>query len=219
MPRFSNVLINRDAVLFVLPVAAGLPDVLLYLALAGAVAAAMTAAAAAVVALGNLLTEDVAYGLASDTAPGRSRMLVARGCLLGAGIAGGLIAAVAPADPLLLLLWALVLSGSAGFPVLLLSIWWKRLNAWGAIAGIGVGFGVAVLTILAAEARVIAFHSSLAGVLAIPCSLIAAMVVTRLTPQPDRSLLELTHDLRVPGGETIFDREMRILRLKQRQRG
>ena len=38
-------------------------------------------------------------------------------------------------DPLELLLWSLALSGSSVFPVLVLSIWWKRTNVWGAMAG------------------------------------------------------------------------------------
>jgi cation/acetate symporter len=39
-----------------------------------------------------------------------------------------------------------------------------------------------------------------------------------LRPAPGRQILELVREMRVPGGETVHDREMRLLRLKQRQR-
>ncbi len=214
----SSILIERDAILFALPVAAGLPDILLYLALAGAVAAALCAAATSIVTLANILAEDVINGLSWEPPASRYRLGVARLGLALTGIGAGAISLAAPADPLSLLLWALVLSASTGFPILVLSIWWKRLNAWGAMAGMASGFTVAVLTILACEADVIDVNSALAAALALPCGLAVAMLASVLTPRPDRPMLEVTRDLRVPGGETIFDREMRLLRLKQRQR-
>ena len=42
----------------------------------------------------------------------------------------------AESSPLRLWLWALALTGSTLFPVLVLSIWWKRINQFGALAGI-----------------------------------------------------------------------------------
>jgi cation/acetate symporter len=128
------------------------------------------------------------------------------------------MAMLAPADPLMLLLWALALSAGTAFPLLVLSIWWKRLNGWGALAGLAAGFGVTVLAILAGEAAVSPVNSALAGVLGAPAAFLAAILVSRITPAPERHVLEMTRDLRMPGGETLFDREMRLLRLKQRQR-
>ena len=102
--------------------------------------------------------------------------------------------------------------------VALVSIWWKRLNALGAIAGVVCGFAVAVLTIIAGEARWIGVDGSLAGVLGIPAGLIGAIATSLLTPGPSRHVLELVRDIRVPGGEILYDREMRLARLKRRQR-
>jgi cation/acetate symporter len=42
------------------------------------------------------------------------------------------------------------------------------------------------------------------------------MAVSRMTPAPSRDILEIALDIRVPGGETLYDREMRLLRLKSR---
>src|SRR5690606_21848659 len=108
-------------------------------------------------------------------------------------------------DPLSLLLWALALSASALFPVLFLAIWWKRLNAIGALAGMVGGFGVALLAIVAGEATSLGLHSTLAGVLGMPAGFLAAIGASMLGPEPSRQAMELLHDVRIPGGETVHD--------------
>jgi cation/acetate symporter len=116
-----------------------------------------------------------------------------------------------------LLLWAFALSGSTAFPVLLLSIWWKRINLIGALVGMVVGFVIAVLAMLAGQTAWFGVHSAMAGVFAIPASFVATIITTYLTPAPSRHVLEAVRDMRVPGGETLYDREQRLARLKQRQ--
>jgi cation/acetate symporter len=208
---------KRDAVLFALPQAAGFSPVLLYLALAGAVAAALAGASACMVALGNMLAEDVVNGLKREPAPQQPRLAVARGMIAAVAAAGGAIALLIPADPLELLLWALALSGSAAFPVLVLSVWWKRVNAFGSLVGMIAGFAVAVLAILAGEAAWLGVPGALAAVFGVPAGLVTAIAASRVTKVPERQVLERVRDMRLPGGETIHDREIRLLRLKQRQ--
>jgi cation/acetate symporter len=138
--------------------------------------------------------------------------------IAGVAVLGGVIALIAPTDPLRLLLWSLALSGSTFFPVLALSIWWKRMNAFGAIAGMSCGFAVAVLTIMAGEANILGLDGALAGILGLPAGALGALLASIATPGPSRSVLELVREIRIPGGEVIYDREMRLLRLKNRER-
>ena len=182
----------------------------------GALAAALAAASATAVALGNVLAEDVVSGLSWEPARPAVRLTIARGAR-GGGL-GGAIAALAPTDPLRLLLWAFALTGAAAFPVLVLSVWWKRINAFGALAGMATGFAVTMLAIIAGEAGWIGFDSALAGMFGLPLAALAAGLVSLITPAPGRNLLELVRDIRVPGGEILYDRETRLARLKQRQR-
>jgi cation/acetate symporter len=139
-----------------------------YFAAAGVVAAALVAAGAATVALATVLAEDVVNGLSWEPLPRDPRLWVGRIAIAGVALLGGAIALLAPTDPLRLLLWCLALSGSTLFPVLVLSIWWKRINAFGAIAGLACGFSVAVLTILAGEAHMLGLQGALAGILGLP---------------------------------------------------
>jgi len=220
VPRLpiSSFSFKRDAVLFALPIAAGYPAVLIYLSLAGALAAAIAAAGMSALALGTVLAEDVVNGLKWEPAPNRLRLATARVALALAVAIGAWLALIVPADPLDLLLWALVLSASGLFPVVVLSIWWKRLNALGAAAGMAAGFGMAVLTMIAGESAWLGIHSTMAGVFGIPAGFIAAVAASWLRPVPSAQALELVRDMRVPGGEAVHDREMRLLRLKERQR-
>jgi len=207
---------SRDTVLLSLPIAAGLPDVFTYFAAAGIVAAALVTAGTAAVALANVLAEDVINGLSWDPLPKDARLWVGRIAIAGIALIGGTIALLAPTDPLRLLLWCLAITGSTVFPVLVFSIWWKRINAFGAIAGLVCGFAVAVLTILAGEANILSFDSALAGIFGLPAGALGALLASAATPGPSRSMLELVREIRIPGGEVIYDREMRMLRLKNR---
>jgi cation/acetate symporter len=215
---FTSFRFARDTVLLSLPIAAGLPNVFLYFAAAGIVAAALLAAAAAAVTLANVLAEDVVNGLSWDPLPRETRLLVARIAIVGVAVFGGVITLMAPTDPMRLLLWSLAITGSTLFPVLVLSIWWKRMNAFGAIAGLVCGFAVAVLIILAGEASLLGLDGALAGLFGLPAGAIAALLASVATPGPSRSMLELVREIRIPGGEVIYDREMRLLRLKNRER-
>jgi cation/acetate symporter len=217
-PNLSSFGFVRDGVLLGLPVAAGLPSVFVYFAATGVVAAALVGAGAAASALGNVVAEDGVNGLSWEPLPRTGRVNMGRLAIAGVAVLGGVIALIAPTDPLRLLLWSLALSGSTFFPVLALSIWWKRMNAFGAIAGMSCGFAVAVLTIMAGEANILGLDGALAGILGLPAGALGALLASIATPGPSRSVLELVREIRIPGGEVIYDREMRLLRLKNRER-
>ena len=214
--RLAGIGFERDAVLFALPIAAGFPQVVVYLALAGALAAGLAALASSLVAIAGILAEDIVYGLPDETAPESARIGTARVAMLGAAFVTTWLAIAAPADPLQLFLWSLTLGASTSFPVLLLAIWVKRTNAWGALTGMITGFVVTVFMMLLSETGAIGLPSALAGAVGLPLAFAAAFGATRLTPAPGRNALDIVREVRVPGGETLYDRELRLLRLKNR---
>lgn len=211
---FSSVSFERDAALFALPYAAGFPQALVYLALAGALAASLAALAAALMSAAAILSEDVVHGLQAEAAPDTARISTARVMLLGTAFLTAWFAVAAPADPLKLFLWSISFSASAAFPVLVLSVWWKRINAWGAIMGMLTGLGTAAVAILLGEAGASPLPSTLAGAVGLPAGAAAAMVASLLTPAPGKALINSLNEMRVPGGETLYDREVRLQRLK-----
>ncbi|MBX9925266.1 MAG: sodium:solute symporter [Hyphomicrobiaceae bacterium] len=214
----SGILISRDAVLMALPMAAGMTSTFVAVAAAGALAACLSGASSASLALAATLSEDVWHGRRREPPADAIRIRASRTALTAVvGVIVGLAMAV-PADPLALLLWSLALTGSTLFPVMVLSIWWKRINAFGATAGIATGFGVAMLAIVSGAFDILKIDPALAGMFGIPASLAATMLTSLMTPAPSRHILEFVRDIRVPGGEILYDREMRMQKLKTRQR-
>ncbi len=215
---YQSLNFDRDSVLFALPLAAGLPKAYVYLAMAGAIAASLIAAGATAVSLAAILGEDVVQGLTWDPSTAHNRVWIVRGFVVIAALCGSFLVSLAPTDPLQLVLWALGLTGASLFPVLTLSIWWKRLTRGGAIVGIVCGFATASFAIFAAEAGVISMPSAIAGIAGLPISAIMAMMVSSFVPETSRHDLEVVRDIRVPGGEIIYDREMRRLQIRKQTR-
>lgn len=216
----QSISFARDSVVLSLPVAAELPPMLLDLTLAAIVAGGLVTASAATTALGHILSEDILFGTTWEPPHGSSRLHAGRVGIAVAAVSGILAAAFLTTDPLRVVLCAFAIGGSSLFSVLVLSIWWKRMNAYGAMAGVLTGFGVAVLVVMGGQAEGAAVPSALAAMIGIPASMAAVFAVSFATPAPSRHVLEMVRDIRIPGGEILYDRELRTQRLKkQRQLG
>ncbi|MGL4398174.1 MAG: solute symporter family protein [Hyphomicrobium sp.] len=213
---YAALSFDRDSVLFTLPLTAGLPKAFVFLGLAGALAAALMSASATSVSLAAILAEDVVRGMTWEPAANTNRIWISRCFVPVAALAGACLTILAPTDPLRLVLWALALTGASLFPLLILSIWWKRLTLGGAVTALLTGFITASLAIFAGEAGAIPLHSAIAGVLGLPLAAGAAIAVSSMWPETSRHNLEIVRDIRVPGGEIIYDREMRRLHIKSR---
>lgn len=216
----QSISFARDSVVLSLPVAAELPPMLLDLTLAAIVAGGLVTASAATTALGHILSEDILFGTTWEPPHGSSRLHAGRVGIAVAAVSGILAAAFLTTDPLRVVLCAFAIGGSSLFSVLVLSIWWKRMNAYGAMAGVLTGFGVAVLVVMGGQAEGAAVPSALAAMIGVPASMAAVFAVSFATPAPSRHVLEMVRDIRIPGGEILYDRELRTQRLKkQRQLG
>lgn len=215
---FDALQFDRDSVLYTLPLAAELPIAFVYFLLVAAIAASLVTAGATAVSLAAILGEDVVQGLSWDPASSESRVWITRVFVVIAATCGGILALLAPTDALRLMFWALSLSAAALFPVLVLSIWWKPLTAQGALAGVMAGFATAALAIFASEAGLYPIPSAIAGSIGLPMATLVAIAVSTVLPEASRHDLEVIRDIRVPGGQIIYDREMQRLQLKKHTR-
>ncbi len=212
---FDAIRFDRDSVLFMLPVAMGLPQAFAYLLMAGGVAAALATASATIVSLAAVLSEDVVQGLSWEPGPRDGRVWTMRAFVAVAAVCGAMLTIMAPTDPLRLVLWALSITGASLFSVMILSIWWKRLTPLGATTGIIGGLATAALAIFASEAGIIGLPSAVAGIIGLPVSLALSLALSVMFPETSRHTLEVVRDIRVPGGEIIYDREMKRLQLRR----
>lgn len=212
----ESVKVRRDTVLMILPSAGNMPTVVVGIATAGVIAAVCAAASSTLATLANMLSEDIALRHSSSATPSASRLLFARIALAASAIVLGAISLRWTIDPLKPFLWGLSIAASAVFPILVMSIWWKRVTRSGAVAGMITGAVIAILAILRDElidgVSWFGIDGMLAGAFGAPAALIVTVAVSLFMPRPDKRQIDLVRDMRVPGGETIHDRMLRLSR-------
>jgi cation/acetate symporter len=214
-PAFGSakVVFARDFITLLLPVITNLPFVLWGVIGAAAIAAALAAASGHIATVGAALGNDIYYTLIHRSAsPGR-RLLVSRLAMIIAGLGGLWFARTQHFDPLRMMFAAFSLSAGALFAPLTLSIWWKRLTVWGAMAGVLSGFFITAVYIVTGEqshGMWFGVSGMTAAVIGVPASWAVAMGVSLVTPRCDERIEELTDELRLPGGETLHARLTRL---------
>ncbi|QPF74873.1 VC_2705 family sodium/solute symporter [Roseateles sp. DAIF2] len=209
--QLGEMQIGGDIVMLVTPELAGLPYVVSGMVAAGGLAAALSTADGLLLTISSALAHDIYHRVLNPRASAAKRVMVSKTLLLLTALAAAAVAAQKPADILLLVSAAFSFAGAAFVPALLLGVFWKRANAWGAMAGMLVGLGVTVYYMVTAHpwlraALKLAGPPELwwgiqpisAGVFGIPAGLAAAVLVSLLTPAPTRGLAELVDGLRRP---------------------
>ncbi|MFP3920605.1 MAG: sodium:solute symporter family transporter [Dichotomicrobium sp.] len=209
----ANALLSRDLSALVLPIAGGLPQVFAGVAAAALLAAMLAGAAAQITVIGNVLSNDLFHPVLRRPSTAAQRLAVARGGMILAAIAGAWLARDLSVDPLRWMLLAFSLLAGGFFAVLVLAIWWRRVTASGAMAGLLAGFGTtgAYMMVGGEVAGNMLFLDPLtAGLVGVPAAFIAASVVSLISPKPGELTAEIANEIRVSGGETLHARLTRL---------
>jgi cation/acetate symporter len=198
------------------PLLAGLPGWVFALAAAGAVAAALTTAAGLLLVIAATISHDLMKGVIAKGVSERGEILVGRISIAVAAALALLIALYLGGKPsaalLQLVVFAFGLAAASLFPALILGIFDRRMNRWGATLGMLAGLGLTL-------AYVIYFGGDLLGLPAAPASerfhgispegigalgmvlnFAVAWLVSRMTPPPPEHIQHLVEDIRVPRG-------------------
>jgi cation/acetate symporter len=214
-PTFGDatVRVSRDLTALVLPVAGGLPQVFAGVAAAALLAAMLAGAAAQMTAIGNILSNDLFHPWLRRPSTAAQRLAVARIGMIVAAIAGAWLARGLVVDPLRWMLLAFSLLAGGFFAIVVLSIWWQRLTAAGAMAGMLAGFGVTAVYMLLTPGTAggaVLVDPLTAGLLGVPVALIAAIATSLTLAKPDALTAEIASELRISGGETLHARLTRL---------
>jgi cation/acetate symporter len=175
--RLQDFAINTDVIVISTPEIAGMPYVIAGLVASGGLAAALSTADGLLLAIANALSHDVYYKMIDRNAPSTRRLVVARVLLVLVAILAAYTASTKPSDILAMVSWAFSLAAAGLFPVLVMGIWWKRANTFGAVTGIIVGFGLTLMY----------------------------LVVTRYFPQFGVDFLGMTSNLNAVSGKPLVD--------------
>jgi cation/acetate symporter len=206
--QLNEFFLRPDIVVLATPEIAGLPYVISGLVAAGGMAAAMSTADGLLLAIANALSHDLYYKMIDPKADTAIRLIVARVLLLVIGAAGAFVASLHLTGILGAVAWAFCFACSGLFFPLVLGVWWKRANREGALAGMIVGFlcGSAYLYLVHNKIidPILGLDGLRFGIVGMSASLIAMVVVTLMTPEPDEETQRMVDETRIPTGATIL---------------
>ena len=207
--QLAEITISGDILMLATPELAGLPYVIAGLVAAGGLAAALSTADGLLLTIASAMSHDVYYKMVAPQAKAMSRVTISKVLLLMVALAAAYIAAQKPGDIVFMVTAAFSLAASIFFPALVLGIFWRRANYWGAVTGMWAGFSVTVYYMVINQPWLrnlfgIESATSLwwgiqplaAGVFGVPLGLLVVLVVSLFTAPPGQSFNDVVDDIR-----------------------
>jgi cation/acetate symporter len=218
--QLAEIAIGQDVVVLATPEIAGLPYVISGLVAAGGLAAALSTADGLLLTIANALSHDLYYKMINPNASTQKRIMVSKILLLVVAVLAAWTAAQAPADILFLVAAAFSLAAAGFFAPLVLGVFWKRANKYGAITSMIVGLsitwyymattqpwlrGVFGVTGPVADYTWFGIAPISAGIFGMPAAMLTLIVVSLLTPAPDKATQDFVEHVRYPNlkGDTV----------------
>ena len=141
------------------------------------------------------------------------RVTISKVLLLAVALGAAYVAALKIADILFLVSAAFSLAASSLFPALVLGVFWRRANRWGASAGMLAGLGVCMVYMATTQPWLMELFRVggtpadhlwfgiapiAAGVFGVPVATAVTVVVSLLTPRPSRACIDVVELIRNP---------------------
>jgi cation/acetate symporter len=209
--QLSEMKIGGDIIVLATPEIGGLPYVISGMVAAGGLAAALSTADGLLLTIANALSHDLYYKMIDPNAPTSRRVALSKALLLVVALCAAGVAAQKPADILFLVSAAFSFAASAFFPALVLGIFWKRANRWGASLGMMAGLGVTFYYMATTQPwmrSVFGVTSPIelwwgiqpisAGLFGVPIGVAVIIIVSLLTGEPKKETQELVEHVRYP---------------------
>ncbi len=157
--------------------------------LAGILASTMSTADSQLLAAASSISEDIVAGVANVKLSKKAAMLIARLTVIAIAVVGVFIALDENSSVFRIVSFAWAGFGATFGPVVLLALFWKRSNKWGAMASLVSG-GIMVFLwkfLIAKLGGVFAIYELLPAFI---IALVLNVVVSLLTPAPEKEIVE-----------------------------
>ena len=209
--QLGEIKIGGDIIVLATPAIGGLPYVVSGMVAAGGLAAALSTADGLLLTIANALSHDLYYKMIDPNASTARRVSISKALLVVVALAAAAVAAQKPADILFLVSAAFSFAAATFFPALVLGIFWKRANKWGASLGMIAGLGTTFYYMATTQPwlRSVFNVSSpvelwwgispiSAGVFGVPIGIAVIVIVSLLTKAPSIATQELVEHVRYP---------------------
>jgi cation/acetate symporter len=206
--QFSELRIVADIIVLATPEIAGLPYTIAALVAAGGLAAALSTADGLLLVIATAVSHDLYAKVFNPNASYGRRFLASRVMIVVA--AGAAAFAALPRFALIvqLVAWAFSLAAATFFPVVLLGIFWRRANAFGAIAGMIGGLlttaAYMFLNYTNPNITVLGLSHLSAGIFGMIVNFTLQIVISLATAPSPRYVQDMVDQLRIPVGEMVL---------------
>tara|TARA_Y100001947_G_scaffold2417_1_gene2155 strand:- start:4659 stop:6347 length:1689 start_codon:yes stop_codon:yes gene_type:complete len=201
--------VNRDIMVLANPEIAGLPNWVVALVAAGALAAALSTAAGLLLVISTAVAHDLLKRSFMPAITEKQELLYARVAIFVAVLVAGYVGINPPAYVAQVVAYAFGLAAASFFPAIVLGIFQKRMNKHGAIAGMLAGFTFTAAYIIyfktinpAADNAAnwwLGISPEGIGSIGTLANLTVAIIISKFTPAPPKNVQAIVEDIRLPG--------------------
>jgi cation/acetate symporter len=209
----SEVRVDRDIMVLANPEIAGLPNWVIALVAAGGIAAALSTAAGLLLVISASISHDLLKSTFAKNITEKQELLAGRLAAAVAVLIAGYLGYNPPGFVAQVVAFAFGLAAASLFPVIIMGIFNKRMNKWGAISGMLTGlvftlgyiiyFKGVFMTPFAADVKenwLFGISPEGIGTVGMALNFIVAWVVSKLTAPPPPHIQHMVEDIRVPRG-------------------
>ncbi len=205
----NELYVDPDIMVLANPEIARLPDWVIGLVAAGGLAAALSTAAGLLLVVSSAVSHDLLKRSLMPQISERRELLAARVSAALAVCAAGYLGINPPDYVAAVVAFAFGLAASSFFPAIVLGIFWKRTNRFGAVAGMVTGIGLTAGYIIyfkfIAETSTpdqwfLGISPEGFGTIGMLVNVAVTVTVSLLTPPPPEHVRRLVESVRVPTG-------------------
>ncbi|MCH7676210.1 cation acetate symporter [candidate division KSB1 bacterium] len=205
----NEITVDRDIIVLANPEIAKLPNWVIALVAAGGLAAALSTAAGLLLVISTSISHDLLKKVLMPQIVERQELLYARLAAGTAVIIAGYFGINPPGFVAQVVAFAFGLAASSFFPIIILGIFYKRMNKEGAIAGMVTGILFTAGYIIyfkfinpeanSSENWLFGISPEGIGIIGMFLNASVALLVSKMTPAPPEEVQKMIEDIRIPG--------------------
>jgi cation/acetate symporter len=206
----NELTVDRDIMVLANPEIANLPNWVIALVAAGALAAALSTAAGLLLVISSSISHDLIKKIINPKISDKGELIAARLSAVVAVIIAGWFGINPPDFVAATVALAFGLAAASFFPAIILGIFYKRMNKEGAIAGMLVGIILMLFYMMkfkfdwfgggAKEDWWFGISPEGFGTVAMIANFIVSIVISLFTPKPPKYVQDIVENIRIPSG-------------------
>jgi cation/acetate symporter len=210
-PEINELTIDRDIMVMANPEIAELPNWVIALLAAGALAAALSTAAGLLLVISSSISHDLIKKIIKPDVSEKGELIAARISAFFAVLMAGYFGINPPGFVAAVVALAFGLAAASFFPAIVLGIFYKRMNKEGAISGMVIGLLLMLFYMTkfkfgwfgggTSEDWWFGISPEGFGTFAMLINFIISLVVCHLTNEPSKEIQDLVEKIRIPSND------------------